>query len=200
MDTDIQHRPMSLLELPRYRGSRAAVAVEHRPARVLRSDQGIRRRSFIKGAAFVGMAVGLNAVGLLPPARRAKAHHGVMYQIKALPCPPYNFYQTNPNCTPCGPSTIYSGACITDSSAHYYGYHRDNANWDLRPNECTGSTYDGWIWQIADGTTCGAAGCTDHVKYRCHDGWKVESGVRVDRSICKFVCDCDGQPDNCVTD
>jgi hypothetical protein len=151
----------------------------------------IPRRRFVRGATVAAMGAGLAFVDIFPAARRARADHGVKYEIQALPCPSYSFYDSNPPCTPCGPSTIYANSCIEDAQDHYWGYHKNNVNWDLRPNECVASQdLDGWIWRV-DGTNCGT-GCTDWIKWRCHDGWKVDNGVRVDKSICAWICDCGG--------
>ena len=152
----------------------------------------LTRKTFLKGTATVGIAAGVGLLNLFPGARRAQAHHGVKYEIKALPCPDYAFYDTNPVCLPCGGNTVYSGACIWDTSEHYFGYHKDNANWELRSDECTNAGHDGWIWR-ADGTHCGIAGCQDWVKWRCADGWKLnDNGTHLDKSICAYPCDCGG--------
>jgi hypothetical protein len=181
---------LSLQDVPRLRSSERADQGTLLDA--LHQVRTIPRRRFLRGATVAAVGAGIAFVDLFPAARRAKADHGVKYEIKALPCPTYPFYDNNPACMPCGPNTIYESACIYDTSAHYYGYHKENPNWDLRPNECVASQdLDGWIWRV-DGTHCGIGGCMDWVKWRCHDGWKVVNGVRVDKSICAYVCDCDG--------
>ncbi len=153
----------------------------------------VPRRTFLRGATLVALGAGMAFINIFPAARRARADHGASYEIQDLPCPTYSFYDNNPACTPCGPSTIYDGACIWENTNHYFGYHKDNPNWDLRPNECVASqNLDGWLWSV-HGTHCGIGGCTDDwIEFRCHDGWHVVNGVRVDKSICAYPCDCSG--------
>jgi len=193
-------QPVSLSQLPRYDGSCPAGAI-----RVDRKGSigsvGISRRSFIGGAVAVGIGVGMATLGVFPPAKRALAHHGAMYQIKPLPCPGY--YQPGwQDCVKdCGPSCTYPNACNT--SGHYTGYHKnDGTNWTLRPNEClSGTGFDGWTWRVEQ--DCGISGCNDWVKFRCHDGHKIGASCPgyADNSVCKAMCDCGGMAgDNCVTD
>jgi hypothetical protein len=187
-------------EIPRFRGP-----FPENVARAIRGDgrQKLRRRTVLKGTIVAAGALGLSAIGWLPTARRAWGHHGASYDIKALPCPTYDFYDSNPPCgKPCGPSTIYPDACVDTQSFHYWGYHKDGSgsqNWDLRPGQCSG-TFDGWIWRVEQ--TCGVGACNDWIKYRCHDGWATDNaGHHIDKSICKFWCDCGGSDrDECVTD
>jgi hypothetical protein len=135
-------------EIPRFRGP-----FPENVARAIRGDgrQKLRRRTVLKGTIVAAGALGLSAIGWLPTARRAWGHHGASYDIKALPCPTYDFYDSNPPCgKPCGPSTIYPDACVDTQSFHYWGYHKDGSgsqNWDLRPGQCSG-TFDGWIWRV----------------------------------------------------
>lgn len=186
--------------IPPFRGTPRTEAPQVPRMRVHRV---IERRTVLKGALTAAGAIGLSAVSLLPTARRAWGHHGASYNIKALPCPTYDFYDSNPPCgKPCGPSTIYPDACNDVSTAHYWGYHKDGSsgqNWDLRPGQCSGS-FDGWIWKVDQ--TCGVGACSDWINYRCHDGWATNNqGVHIDKSICKFWCDCGGSDrDKCITD
>jgi hypothetical protein len=145
----------------------------------------VRRRSVLKTGIAIGGAVGLSVLGLLPPARKALATHGVSYEIKPLPCD--NFQESLPlTCAvPCGDSMIFSGACVLDTTHHRYGFHKDNANWNLRPNDCsnTANKWDGWKWAVSPCEGCHV------VHFRCHDGWKVEPGNDI-KSICKWNTFC----------
>jgi hypothetical protein len=198
-------KTIDVQDVPKLHESRVATRPTQRKGIVGPSQ--MDRRTFMQTAGAVGIGVGLVIVGAPPPARRALAHHGVKYDIKDRPCPTGggpggigDFYEDNPACEPCGPSTVYPNACETTFGQHYIGYHKDNANWNLRPGECVPNSdfYDGWLWHV--GQTCGTGGCTDWVIYRCHDGYKILSGGGTDESVCKWVCDCPGLPDDCVTD
>jgi hypothetical protein len=150
------------------------------------------RRRVLQGALVAGMAGALQVVGLLPPLRRANAGHGIQYEILGLPCVTWTYNQFQESCDrPCGPSTIFADACVSDQSAHYFGYHKASGNWDLRPNVCadtdTNSSpdWDGWKWLVDTNQQAGVLcnGCADPV-YRCHDGWYTPPSPN-DRSVCK---------------
>ncbi len=187
-------------DVPSLRGEPKAV---HHPARMRQQpvESRVARRSFLKGAGAVGIAAGLWTVGALPPARQALAHHGPDYRIKDRPCPSSGnigqFYENNQACDPCGPSPIAPNAC--ELSGHYAGYHKDSGVWGLRPGDCVPGDdfYDGWLWHV--GQTCGVGGCSDFVIYRCHDGTKLIDGEE-SPTVCAWVCDCPGLPNDCVVD
>jgi hypothetical protein len=130
------------------------------------------RRGFLRGAAAAGIGLGLGALGLLPPARRAYAYHengSDGYQIYTGACPSY----AGPhNCSPgCGPSTVHPDAC--HESGHFVGWHKNVGRvYKLRKNECVrGTGWDGWNWRYS--ARCG--NCGGGVTYRCHDGWRCDA-------------------------
>lgn len=160
-------------------------------ARVHRGVRGMERRAFLRMTLASAGGASLLLLGRLPTARPAFADHGTDgYQIKAMPCPDYGFYNTN-ECVPCGPSYIHPNACVTDIGNHHWGYHRrDGCQWSLRKNQCVdGGQADGWIWKITDW----CEGCYQP-KHRCHDGYNCPGpGGECDfceKSICKWLIDC----------
>lgn len=150
----------------------------------------MRRRTFLRGAAVAGAGIGMAALGLLPPLRRAQASHAPAYQIEPLPCYMSTWYQSHGGtCNrPCGMSTIYPGSCIDgDPDGHNYGFHRGpNQDWDLRPGECSTGSWDGWKWKVHEG--CGV--CDQNTVFRCHDGWNLQLNPN-DKSVCKWRVNCD---------
>ncbi|MFI0793807.1 peptidoglycan-binding protein [Micromonospora rubida] len=134
----------------------------------------LSRRTLLRA----GTAVGMAALSVFPAARRAYADG---YEIYAA-CPTY---ASDHNCSPgCGPSTIFADSCNT--SGTNIGFHKnDGVTWMLRPNQCYGGTYDGWLW-LYNGA-CGA--CTCSVERRCHDGYKKTSSGWV-KSICRWNTKC----------
>jgi hypothetical protein len=56
----------------------------------------------------------------------------------------------------------------------------------LRPNECYGSKYDGWMWHYA--APCGK--CAKSVTWRCTDGWKKSAAGTWYKSICRWAHAC----------
>ncbi|MEH1099530.1 peptidoglycan-binding domain-containing protein [Micromonospora sp. CPCC 205561] len=138
----------------------------------------LSRRALLRA----GTAVGMAALSVFPAARRAYADGYTIYDG----CPTY---ASGHNCSPgCGPSTIFADACNT--SGTYAGFHKnDGTTWILRPNECYGGTYDGWLWLYQG--ACGACACS--VERRCHDGYRRTSSGWV-KSICRWntSCRCQG--------
>lgn len=191
----MEQLPTSLAEVPPYGGRSRRTRTGQGLSRISAAARwtSYTRRQFLGRAAAVGMGVGLFTLGVLPPARRARAHDGPKYVIRGLHCPSYYQNSWNACNKPCGPSCIYPQAC--KDGGHYKGYHRDDSGWDLRPDECApGSTptADGWLWRVND-TDCGDCQLgNDTVTYRCHDGIKIGAscGGRGDSSICKFKCHC----------
>jgi len=156
------------------------------------ASAGITRRRFVQAAGATATGIGLAALGLLPTAKKAYASHAGTdgYQIKELPCPSY---ASSHNCSSdapyhgCGDSTVYSAACVENSTYHTYGWHKGSAcEWILRKDDCTSSGHDGWKW---DPGNCGLC-CP--VVYRCHDGYKrgLQYCNILDRSICRHVVSC----------
>ncbi|WP_405110258.1 peptidoglycan-binding protein [Micromonospora sp. NBC_01405] len=134
----------------------------------------LSRRTLLRA----GTAVGMAALSVFPAARRAYADGYTIY----AGCPTY---ASNHNCSPgCGPSTIFADSCIT--SGTNTGFHKnDGVTWTLRPNQCYGGTYDGWLWLYQG--ACGACACS--VERRCHDGYKKTSSGWV-KSICRWNTKC----------
>ncbi|MER5704907.1 peptidoglycan-binding protein [Micromonospora sp. NPDC002296] len=134
----------------------------------------LSRRTLLRA----GTAVGMAALSVFPAARRAYADGYTIY----AGCPTY---ASDHNCSPgCGPSTIFADSCNT--SGTNTGFHKnDGVTWILRPNQCYGGTYDGWLW--AYNGACGA--CTCSVERRCHDGYKKTNSGWV-KSICRWNTKC----------
>lgn len=149
------------------------------------------RRQVLSAAATIGTGIGLAALGVFPPARRAQAGY---YDIKPLPCPGY---ASTHNCAPgCGPSALCSDCCLPPAGGCGSGctcamYHKnDGVTYKLRQGDCYGAFYGGWVWSFAG--TCGC--CSSSIYFRCHDGYKKVSGAWSKR-ICKSVTSC--TPCNC---
>lgn len=186
---------MSILEeLPSYEARPPEAPKVKRPR-----SRSWDRAMFIKASVTTAMGVGLASLGIFPPAREARASHVGTdpFQIKELPCPSY---ATNHNCVPgCGDSEPDLNGCQTDSSSHYYGWHRGGCNaawgnkWRYRPDECvSGTDRDGWKWDF--GSQCG---CCQTVLFRCHDGKRCDSNcANCVKTICKWTLSCPLVP-NC---
>ncbi|GAA2414673.1 hypothetical protein GCM10010191_25880 [Actinomadura vinacea] len=146
------------------------------------------RRNVLAGLAAAGATAGLNALGVFPPARQAIAAGFSMrgyYDIYAR-CPSY---ASNHNCSPgCGPSLVCSVCCRT--SGKYKGFHKsgvsDPGRYKLRPGQCYGSGWDGWLWSYS--ARCGS--CKKGVTWRCHDGWKKSKRGNWYKTICRKATSC----------
>lgn len=150
------------------------------------------RRAVLRSAAAAGAALGLSALGVFPPARRAIADGFRLppgdltygrYEISDR-CPGY---AGRHDCSPgCGPAVVCLDCCRT--SGTMTGYHHSRTTrrgFRLRPDQCWGS-YDGWLWRYAG--RCGR--CTGGVLYRCHDGWKRSRSGHWYKTVCRWVLDC----------
>lgn len=171
---------MRLAEIPPYDRSPAGPAPRRR---LLGHSWALERRQFLKVAGAVGVAAGLNALGVFPPARQAKASHLPGYTI-------------HPECdgitsgagtcaVPCGPSMIHPFACET--SGHNVGFHKSSGVWSLRPNDCMPShdpNADGWVWQVSNCQGCNPA------SFRCHDGYHRHADGSMHKSVCKTRIAC----------
>lgn len=154
------------------------------------------RRQLLQRAVGGAVALSLMSLDLLPPARRAYADHVNTegYRIKELPCPDY---ASGHNCNPgCGPSHVCgsgnNGPCCVGAFQHQTGWHKDgpHCEWRLRKNECvSGTGWDGWKW--AFGGSCGC--CGGGIKYRCHDGKRVNENdcTMTSKTICRAVLECE---------
>lgn len=169
----------------------------HAPAA---TAEGVGRRSMLGGAVAAGTTVGLTALGVFAPARKAMASG---YSLNGWVPPPYthgltpgyyDIYKACPDtgphhCSPgCGPSTVVADACRT--SGKYTGYHKsgvsDPGQYKLRPNQCYAGKYDGWLWSYT-----GACGnCAKSVTWRCHDGYTKSSTGSWYPSICRWPYAC----------
>jgi hypothetical protein len=173
---------LTLADIPSLTGSRppGAQPVRRRP---LGSLPPTTRRTFVKGAVTVGTGFGLAALGVLPPARTARAADG--YSIYNA-CPSY---AAGHNCSPgCGPSLVASDVCTPKCTTPCTcaAWFKVGGIYRLRPNQCvSGRGYDGWNWAYGAGCGC----CRNNIKFRCHDGWKKLGGSWVKR-ICKSVIGC----------
>lgn len=152
------------------------------------------RGDFLRRVGVAAMGIGIASLGVFPPARKAFASHAGTdpFQIKGLPCPSY---ADTHNCNPgCGPSPLDFNGCQSDSSSHYYGWHRGNCSsyigfkWRYRPNECiTGQTWDGWLWKHTG--ICGF--CANTITYRCHDGKRCDSNcANCVNTVCRWQVGC----------
>lgn len=140
--------------------------------RVKRRGYRPSRREFLRHSAVVGAAVGVAALGVLPPARRAWAGHP---EDRMAPggCSANAGGSQNDDCSGCNPGRPH--CCCADS-----GWHRHDGAYSLRPQECNTSTnsYDGWKWHKAG---CCPNGKRDQT-WRCHDGWRMNMA---ERTVCK---------------
>lgn len=192
---------LELDNIPPLRGPRPEGAGRVRRHAPAATAEGVGRRSMLGGAIAAGTTAGLVAIGVFAPARKALASGYSMKgwtpgsYTKGLTPGYYDIYTTCPsyasshNCSPgCGPSTVVSTACRT--SGTYRGYHKsgvsDPGKYKLRPNECYGSKYDGWLWHYA--SPCGK--CANSVTWRCHDGWKKSAAGSWYKSICRWAHAC----------
>ncbi|MFB4314821.1 hypothetical protein [Actinomadura sp. 21ATH] len=181
---------IELEDVPPLRGPRPAGAERVRRRRAAEEAPRARvaRRSVLSGVAAAGAAAGLNALGVFPPARKAIAAGYSMrgyYDIYGR-CPSY---AANHNCSPgCGPSLVCSVCCRT--SGKYKGFHRsgvsDPGRYKLRPGQCYGSGWDGWLWSYSK--SCGS--CKKGVTWRCHDGWKKSAKGNWYKTICRKATSC----------
>jgi hypothetical protein len=179
--------------IPPLRGPRPDGAERVRRHAPAATAEGVGRRSMLGGAMAAGTTVGLAALGVFAPARKALAS-GYSLEGWALTSGYYDIYRTCPDtgshhCSPgCGPSTVVAAACRT--SGTYRGYHRssvsDPGRYKLRPNQCYAGKYDGWLWVYSH--ACG--NCAHSVTWRCHDGWKKSSTGSWYKSICRWAHAC----------
>ncbi|WP_329521617.1 hypothetical protein [Spirillospora sp. NBC_01491] len=178
-----------LEDVPPLRGPRPAGA--ERVRRRVHDDRArVRpvRRSVLTGLAAAGATAGLNALGVFPPARQALSSGFSLrgyYDIYPR-CPSY---ASNHNCSPgCGPSLVCSVCCRT--SGKYKGFHKSGVSnpgkYKLRPNQCYGGGYDGWVWAYSK--RCGS--CAKGVTWRCHDGWKKSKRGNWYKTICRKATAC----------
>jgi hypothetical protein len=146
------------------------------------------RRNVLRGLAAAGTSLGLTALGVFPQARQAlAAGYSLRGYYDIYPrCPSY---ASNHNCSPgCGPSLVCSVCCRT--SGKHKGFHRsgvsDPHRYKLRPNQCYGGRWDGWVWAYAH--SCG--NCRKGVTWRCHDGWKKSKRGNWYKTICRKALAC----------
>lgn len=140
------------------------------------------RRRIFKAALAVGGAAALNVLGVLPPARRARADG---YDIRG-DCG----YDYSGTCgSPCGPSDGSHDYCTYDgwhlNDGWDYIYNNNGNGYVLRPNECTSSGADGWRWRTED--SCWP--CSGSSVFQCHDGWKY-SNWSSSKTICEQWISC----------
>lgn len=148
---------------------------------------GLDRRELLRGAVGLGTAAGMAVLGVFPMARKAYAEG---YDILGS-CPSY---ADSHNCSPgCGPSQVCglvsAGACCqTNSGLPHWQFHKDaDPIYLLRPNECYGGNYDGWIWKYS---AARGAACPHSITYRCHDGWTRVTQTTYAKSICRWTTAC----------
>lgn len=171
----------------------------------------VDRRQLFGRALGGAVALSLTSVNLLPPARRAYASHtngggAYGYRIAAQSnwpnhggCPPAS--RPSASCSRgCAPSKICGtnvsdGPCCVPPGFHKFGYHKHASfssgnDWKLRPSQCTTSPSftDGWLWKFNGSCGC----CKGGIKYRCHDGWRLNSdGSNCCKRICRHTVSCD---------
>ena len=182
---------IELEDVPPLRGPRPPGARRVRRRHVPPDGARLRpvRRSVLTGLAAAGATAGLKALGVFPPARQAlnSGFQLVGYYDIYPRCPSY---AADHNCSPgCGPSLVCSSCCQT--SGERKGFHKsavsDPGRYKLRPNQCYGGTYDGWIWKYAG--SCGS--CSESITWRCHDGWKKSDEGVWYKTICRTAIACE---------
>lgn len=136
------------------------------------------RRAFLGAVSATATGVALSFLGVLPPARRALAGHGSSGYLIRGDCAGVNYSDTCAD--PCDVAPICSDCCITDSSQHFYGYHKSTGSYALRYNQCYDGSSEGWNWQTA--LCCGFC---KYPKFRCHDGKKNGNPT-----VCKWTITC----------
>ncbi|TDB78829.1 hypothetical protein E1264_36370 [Actinomadura sp. KC216] len=180
---------IQLEDVPPLRGPRPAGAPRAR-RRVPPDAPTFRpvRRSVLTGLAAAGATAGLKALGVFPPARDAlsSGFELVGYYDIYPRCPSY---ASGHNCSPgCGPSVVCASCCRT--SGKYKGFHKsgvsDPGRYKLRPSDCNGSHWDGWLWAYSK--ACG--NCKKGITWRCHDGWKKSSAGSWYKTICRKATAC----------
>lgn len=172
---------LTLEDIPSVTGSQphGAEPVKRREPRQPRWN----RRGFLKVAVASGTGLGLAALGVLPPARRAEAHFKYIYNA----CPGY---AAGHDCYPgCGPSPLCSDCCTPSCSSQpctCSAWFKTSGSYRSRQHACvTGQHYDGWNWRYNAGCGC----CRNNITFRCHDGSKYISGTWYPR-ICKSIIGC----------
>lgn len=145
-------------------------------------ETAVHRRGFLKGVIAGGAGIGLAALGVFPPAKRALAEgYTILHQ-----CPANN---AGDQCEPgCSPSDVCSGGsngpCCINNDWHK-SWHQSNGNYNLRPNQCIiGQDWDGWDWSQQN---CGI--CASLI-YKCHDGKKKLPGGSWKNTICRVITYC----------
>jgi hypothetical protein len=140
------------------------------------------RRQLLRDAALVGTFVSISALGLLPPARRAGAHHGTWHEWPSCSGLPYT---GDDDCNGCQQGRFY-GCC------HPNGYHASeltSCRCRHRPNDCKDDYYDLWYWSTALCCWVGCHQCRKNRKWRCSDGYhrtNCSAGFTT-LSICRYV-------------
>lgn len=137
------------------------------------------RRGVLKGAFAGGVGIAMTMFEQAPIVQKAAAACTTTLETTIRADCPEDIAGT---CSPaCGPSTVYLDVCDAN------GWHKTSGNYRMRPNQCTSSPYDGWMWYASP---CGCpVGFGRH--YRCHDGCKLISGSWVN-SICRTTTPCFG--------
>lgn len=163
-----------------------AMARESAKRRLTGAPRAWNRRALLQGAISIGTGVGLSVVGLLPPARTARADG---YDILNR-CPRPNNHDCEPGCAPsklCWDCCRYTGGTRCTDPAWF----KNNGNYRIRKADCWPGHrhWDGWLWKY--NRTCGC--CRGGVTYRCHDGKKKIRGrwyKRICRSTTACNCHC----------
>lgn len=141
------------------------------------------RRQFIKGAVVVGTGAALGLVSSLRLPRVSNA--ACVSSLNTDTDPICSDANDGFGCDPaCGPTVPTSDTCRADTWHKYAGNYRN------RPNVCSNNPgeggADGWFWQ-----KCCAGICGGHlVKFKCHDGCRLVSGVWKN-SVCRTLA-CQG--------
>jgi hypothetical protein len=169
-------------DIVQLRGARpeGSTRLKRRAAGPVAIVDGIGRRTLFRAAAVAGASVGVAALGVFPPARKALAdgYDIIGHYSSGSPCSSGQ-YAVNHNCSPgCGPSPN----CVQCCSGS--GWHQNNyATYFLRPNACWGGWADGWLW-----STPNCAGCGTRT-WRCHDG-AITDGYTFYPTICRWSVGC----------
>lgn len=146
------------------------------------------RRGFIKLAAAGATAMGLAALGVLPPMRHAwGSHYGTYGYRMRQSCPTSpagsTYDQSPTNCGGCCCSRICSDCCYNNSANHKHGWHKEFSPYDLREGDCSqNGDWDGWKWAYSS-----CCGCFSSNEWRCHDGYKLDSSGVPRATVCKWT-------------
>lgn len=136
-----------------------------------------------------GLIIAASSAAYLSFSRRAARAHstgsGGDYNIWP-DCSGMSWNISDDDCNGCQQGRVYGGCCLGTSSdcPNGAGFHRHNhgSGYDLRPDECKDSYYDGWRWKPSNCCYIAPSECRSYREWQCHDGY-----INGKRSICRWV-------------